>query len=150
LNPPSVESSGAPPKGQADPHVRWLGLLGGVLWEIFSQNNEVVSPDGRIYDLGSWRGTGGFIADFLNAYLKREQRIEAGAGDPFFYLDFYMGLMVRGEEEAWEVPLLLLYGHFFEYLKARGCTWRYAPPAIYLVSFTRDDQEDPVAMENSG
>ncbi len=147
LRPPSAEGGQALPAGQADPGIRWFDLLGGVLWEIFSQNNEVVSPDGRVYDLGSWRGSGGFIADFLNAYLKREKRIEAGTDEPFFYLDFYMGLMIPSEDETWEVPLRLLYGHFFERLKARDCTWRYAPPAIYLISFAKDAEEDPASYD---
>ncbi|MEP0546994.1 MAG: hypothetical protein ABJF88_08680 [Rhodothermales bacterium] len=130
------------------PDVQWYGLLGNALWKVFSDNNEVVSPDGRTYDLGSWRGGGDFIARFLNARLADEGL--AGASPrtdrPFNYLDFYMGL-VGGPDEL----LRPLYVHIFKRLKARGCTWRYAPPAIYLFQFNspgedRDD-EDPSAYD---
>jgi hypothetical protein len=129
-----LQAAGVEPESpdDGDRDVQWYGLLGTALWEVFSDNNEVVSPDGRVYDLGSWRGSGDFIARFLNASLAEEG--VAGASPwtdrPFNYLDFYMGFM-GGPDEL----IRPLYVYLFERLKARGCTWRYAPPAIFLFRF---------------
>jgi hypothetical protein len=115
-----------------DARTRLLELLGNIAWEIFSNNNEVVGPEGKVYDLGSWRGTGGTIADFLNDRMG-EQR--------FDYIDFYMGLMSDKDD-----ALRPLYTHSFEILKERGCDWRYAPPAIYLLSFAKET-DDPATYD---
>ncbi len=40
-------------------------LVGRCLWDVFSDNHNVIAPDGREVDLGSFRGTGDFIADLL-------------------------------------------------------------------------------------
>ena len=45
-------------------------------------------------------------------------------------------------DEAWEVPLRILYGHVFERLKRRGCTWRYASPGLNLLRF-KDEAGEP-------
>ena len=42
-------------------------LLGRCLWDVFSDNHEVIAPDGRKFDLGSMRGSGGFLADIINS-----------------------------------------------------------------------------------
>jgi len=42
-------------------------LVGLCLWDVFSDNHEVVADDGRGLDLGSMRRSGGFLADVLNA-----------------------------------------------------------------------------------
>lgn len=43
-------------------------VLGLSVYDIFSNNHQVSGKDNRIYDLGSLRGSGGFIADFFNKY----------------------------------------------------------------------------------
>lgn len=43
-----------------------LELVAGCLWDVFSNENEVVDRDGRLVDIGSWRGAAGFLADQLN------------------------------------------------------------------------------------
>src|SRR5271165_154096 len=57
-------------------------LVGQCLWDIFSEGHEVTAKDGRVLDLGSFRGSGGFLADILN--------LQTGADD-YDYIDFYMG-----------------------------------------------------------
>ena len=110
--------------------VRWLSLWGDVLWDVFSNNNDVVGPGGERYDLGSFRGTGRFLADCLN------DRLAAEAGDepadrthgPFDYIDFYMGtwgLFRDGDE-----PGRSFYAHVFRRLQERGCDWRFAATAL--------------------
>jgi hypothetical protein len=133
----SAEFSGRPLR------VRWLSLLGDVLWDVFSDNNDVVGPGGEHYDLGSFRGSGGFIADYLN------DRLAAEAEDlppkwgrcPFDYLDFYMGTLGLFGDGALGSQGLPLYARVFERLRERGCDWRYAPPAIGLVRFDRPEEE---------
>ena len=46
-----------------DPQREVRELVGRCLWDVFSDNHEVIAPDGREVHLGSWRGSGDFIAD---------------------------------------------------------------------------------------
>jgi hypothetical protein len=48
--------------------VRAAERLGLGLWDVFSDNNEVLAPDGRCADLGSFRASAGEIADWLNGH----------------------------------------------------------------------------------
>src|SRR5205814_5615740 len=57
-------------------------LVGQCLWDVFSDNHEVVAPDGRVLELGSFRASGGFLADTLNRQTSTER---------YDYLDFYLG-----------------------------------------------------------
>ncbi len=41
-------------------------LLGLCLWDLFSDNHEVIAGDGRVVDLGFFRGSAGMIADFFD------------------------------------------------------------------------------------
>ncbi len=59
-------------------------LVGKCLWDIFSDEHDVVALDDRIVHLGSWRGAAGFIADQLN----RQRRSGQCCYD---YLDFTWG-----------------------------------------------------------
>ncbi len=52
---------------RVDPQLELRELVGKCLWDIFSDNHEVIAPDGRIADLGSFRGAAGFLAETLNA-----------------------------------------------------------------------------------
>src|SRR6266446_311979 len=57
-------------------------LVGQCLWDIFSDNHDVLGPDGRLVDIGSFRGAGGFLADCLNRQSSSQE---------YDYMDFYMG-----------------------------------------------------------
>lgn len=95
-------------------------LVGQCLWEVFSENHEVVAPDGRIVDLGSFRGSGGFLAGYLNQQLTTSR---------FDYIDFYMG-------NVWvssRADLTPVYEMIFRRLKNRGCDWIYHFPALHVV-----------------
>lgn len=97
-------------------------LVGQCLWEVFSDNHEVLAPDGRIIDLGSFRGSGGFLADYLNQKLNTAQ---------YDYLDFYMGnVWVSGRAD-----LTPVYEMIFRRLKARGCDWIYHFPTLHAIDF---------------
>ncbi len=77
-------------------------LVGECLWDIFSDNHEVVGTDRRVLDIGSFRGAAGFIADFAKPDLKPmelpelppEFSFKLPEGFPpidMGYLQFYMG-----------------------------------------------------------
>lgn len=91
-------------------------VLGLVTWEIFSDNNEVVDTEGRLFDLGTQRASGTFIADFLNTrYAPEKVRW-------FDNMDFYFGF--EGDRDP---ALSKLFAYFFQKLKERHCIWRNGP-----------------------
>ena len=130
----------------------WFRFLGNVLWDTFSENNDVIGPEGKRYHLGSWRGTGGFLADYLNAVLAAEGSLDDGevSGGPFTYIDFYMGNggFRESEDEGRNALIRTLYLRIFERLKARGFDWRYSPPSTGLVSFPQPEPEEDPATYN--
>jgi len=97
---------------------RTIERLGCCLWDIFSHNHDVVTDDGRAYHLGSFRGTGDFLAD----------RVEVRYPDVpgFDYVDFYMG--TRGVDGP-----AVVYEWIFRGLTAAGCDWIYAFPRIQVL-----------------
>ena len=44
-------------------------LVGKCVWDVFSDNHEVIDADQRVVDLGSFRASGEFIAHYLNRCL---------------------------------------------------------------------------------
>ena len=130
---------------------RWLGFLGDVLWDVFSDNHDVVGPGGERYDLGSFRGTGGFLADHLNDRLAAEgdepgPEVEPG---PFDYIDFYWGRAGSSARAARRTrPPAVLRPRVRE---AAGARVRLAvrPAAIGVVRFDRPDEEtdDPARYD---
>ncbi len=103
-----------------DTEVEVRELVGKCLWDIFSDNHEVVAADERIVDIGSFRGAGGFIAAWLN------RQTDTRAYD---YMDFYMGTIWIAQR----ADLTPVYAMIFRRLKARGYNWRYAFPKLGLV-----------------
>ena len=95
-------------------------LVGRCAWDIFSDNHEVIASDGRVVDVGSFRGSGGFLADYLNARIPNAN---------YDYMDFYMGT-------SWitcRADVTPLYQMIFRRLKKFGCDWVYVFPKIHLV-----------------
>lgn len=103
-------------------------LVGGCLWDVFSANHSVIAPDGREVHLGSFRGTGDFIADLLNR--------EAG-GRQYDYIDFFIGTIWINER----ADLTPIYAMIFRRLAALEYDWEYAFPRIYAVDFGDDSDE---------
>ncbi len=132
-------------------------LVGRCLWDIFSDNHEVLDTDGRPIDLGSFRASAGFIADYLNRCLKGTEEdvppeppdlsyladlpgfsdpanlaalsaIFAKTG-PYGYMDFYMGtIWVRGRADLGPV-----YELIFRRIQSLGLDWVYHFPRLNLV-----------------
>ncbi len=145
------------PLSDAEKRESWFRLLGNVLWDTFSENNDVLGPEGKRYHLGSWRGTGGFLADYLNAILAAEGSAAEGSADdgevsggPFAYTDFYMGNggFRQSEEEVRHALIRTLYLRIFERLRGLGFDWQYSPPSTGVVSLPQPRPEQDPATYN--
>jgi hypothetical protein len=97
-------------------------LVGRCVWEIFSDNHEVIAPDARIFDLGSFRYAGGMLADYLNRKLETSR---------YDYMDFYLGAVWVTDR----ADLTPVYEMIFRRLKNRGCDWVYHFPTIHAIDF---------------
>lgn len=64
-------------------HEEVTDLVGLCSWDIFSDNHDVITPDGRVADIGSFRGAGAFLDEHLTRVQDGRQE-----GD---YLRFYLG-----------------------------------------------------------
>jgi hypothetical protein len=113
-------------------------LMGLCLWDVFSNNNEVIADDGRVADLGSFRGSAGFIADVVSE--------ESGAGSKD-YLDYYLGSIGIGRRAT----LIPVYQLIFRRLKMGGCDWHYSFPRLYAFSVRdlRREEPEPAAYSAS-
>ena len=100
-------------------------LVGLCLWDTFSNEHDVMGLDGRLVDIGSWRGAGGFIAEELN-----RQTGEAN----YDYMYFYMGTIWVSQR----TDLTPVYEMIFRRLKERLLNWRYRFPELGLVEFSSD------------
>jgi hypothetical protein len=116
---------------EQDPEV--TELVGLCLWDTFSDNHEVIAADGRLADIGSFRGAGAFIDEHLtSAEWWRE-------GD---YLRFYMGTIWIGRR----ADLMTVYAMIFSRLQTVGADWVYHFPELGLVELpSKNDDRAPSA-----
>jgi hypothetical protein len=120
------------PDKEINPIEEIINLVGLCLWDIFSDNHEVISVNGKVYDTGSFRGSGGFIAEYINEHFPElESRYD--------YLDFYMGTFIVQDR----ADLLPVYMWIFKHLRSLECDWIYSFPRIYAISFNKEDMETP-------
>jgi len=138
-------------------------LVGQCLWDIFSDNHEVVAEDGRWLHLGSARGSGGFLADVLNAQpgpppaprpemppdLMARMFPSTEGMDPKVAEIMeemrremigdggytYLDFYMGTHAVAERADLRPVYEMIFRRLKARGHDWEYHFPRIGLVDF---------------
>jgi hypothetical protein len=106
-------------------------MIGYCLWDVFSDNHEVIGKDGKVYDTGSFRGSGGFIADYINSHFPQ-------LSSSYDYLDFYMGSIWVNER----ADLTPVYLWIFRNLKRLQCDWIYSFPRMHLVSFDKSGEEE--------
>jgi hypothetical protein len=97
-------------------------LVAQCLWDVFSDNHEVVAADGRVLDLGSFRASGGFLADLLN---------HQSATGQYDYMSVYMGTIWVAQR----ADLTPVYRMIFRRLKQREHDWIYHFPRLYAVDF---------------
>jgi hypothetical protein len=103
-------------------------LVGLGLWDIFSDNHEVIVADGRLADIGSFRAAGAFIDEHLT-----RDRDGWREGD---YMRFYMGTIWIGQR----ADLAPVYAMIFSRLRAAGGDWVYHFPELGIVELpSRDD-----------
>lgn len=122
-----------------EPEREVVELVGGALWDIFSNNHTVIDRQGSAYDLGSFRASAAVIAETIN----RRYPLRQAAYD---YLDFYMGTALRGGR----ADLRPVYRWIFGRLREANCDWIYAFPRLYLLDLgTREEQEDGLDYDPS-
>jgi hypothetical protein len=105
-------------------------LVGLCLWDIFSDNHDVIAADGRLANIGSFRGAGAF----LDEHLTRDQEGWKD-GD---YMRFYMGTIWISRR----ADLIPVYAMILRRLNAAGADWVYHFPEIGIVELARADGVD--------
>jgi hypothetical protein len=113
-------------------------LVGLCLWDIFSDNHDVVAPDGRVADIGSFRAA----SAFLDEYLTRDKREAWRGGD---YMRFYMGTAFISAR----ADLTPVYAMIFRKLRAIGCDWVHHFPEIHLIDISGLQADDEKAKSYS-
>ncbi len=112
-----------------DEQYELVSIYGNSLWNIFSNNHTVFDKKGNSYDLGSWRGSGGLIADVIN-------QLQLVPNATFDYLDFYMGHYMDDER----ADLTAVYEFIFARLKHKELDWEFSFPRLGLVNFGNRDE----------
>ncbi len=110
-------------------------LVGQCLWDLFSDGHQVTATDGRVLDLGSFRASGGFLAEILNRQTGAEH---------YDYLDFYMGTIWVAQR----ADLTPVYQMIFRRFQGRRLDWIYHFPKLYAVDLrplkeALDENHDP-------
>lgn len=105
-------------------------LVGLCLWDVFSDNHDVIAADGRAVDIGSFRGAGAFLDEHLNR--GQEDRWRGREGD---YLRFYMGTIWISRR----ADLMPVYAMIFRRLRTLGAAWQYQFPQLYLTELDPRD-----------
>jgi hypothetical protein len=127
-----------------DPVEESAELMGLCLWDVFSDNHEVIAADGRVADLGSFRGTAAEIADFFDESPAGEAEDEDedddedeaddeelwGRRERSDYMRFYMGTIWVGGR----ADLAPVYRLIFQRLHACGADWKFDFPKLHLFS----------------
>ncbi len=94
-------------------------VIGVAIWDIFSNNNRVISQNNKVYYLGSWRVSGDHIGEVIEENFKKE---------PFYdYMDFYKGSIYQLPKE---IDLILIYEEIFKLLHQNNCDWQYASSGL--------------------
>lgn len=94
------------------------------LWDIFSNNHDVIAADGRVADIGSFRGAARFLVEYLT-----------GPNDDLWSMDycrFYMGTIWISDR----TDLTPVYGMIFHRLKALGADWEFHFPQLGIVDLS--------------
>ena len=139
-------------------------LVGWCLWDVFSDNHEVIDADGRRLHLGSHRSAGGFLAKVVNAQggprpparpgmdewkEKLFPEMPADRPDLSAFVDqmkmemfgdggyTYLDFYMGAGTVAGRTDLGPVYELIFRRLKARRLDWVYHFPRLFAVSFRK-------------
>ena len=166
-----------PAERDADREVR--ELVGLCLWDVFSDNHDVTAPDGRRASLGSFRGSGGTIAEWVNKCLGHEPEPEESP-EAFFAkmrafgeafknhdADAMSALTQRPEKDGVRVYEYVdfymgsstlrgradpspVWRLIFRRLRGLGCNWSCSFPRLGIVSFAKPEaDDDPTSYDPS-
>jgi hypothetical protein len=108
-------------------------MVGLCLWDILSDNHDLILSDRRVVHLGSFRVAAGIISDFAAG----ERSIGFRSGED--YLDFYMGTWAIKDRNA----LKPIYRYIFSRLRECGVDWKYSFPRLQVIRL--EPQEDHTA-----
>jgi len=116
-----------------------MELVGLCLWDVFSDNHDVIAADGRSADIGSFRGAAGFLVEYLT-----------GPNDDLWNMDYcriYLGTIWISDR----ADLTPVYEMILRRLKSLGADWEYHFPQLGLVDLSplREALEQPKPEEYS-
>jgi hypothetical protein len=110
-----------------DPEQECANLLGSCLWDLLSDNHEIVTAAGERVHLGSFRMAAGIIAEFrAQGHARDLDSLDAG------YLDFYLGTVWVSQR----ADLMPVYACIFRRMRRQGLDWRYVHPRLMLVDLS--------------
>lgn len=112
-------------------------LVADCLWDVFSDNHEVVMANGRIADIGSFRGAAAFLDEYVSG--------SRGTGREGDHLRFYMGTIWIRER----ADLMSVYAMILRRLKALGADWAFHFPELGLVELGGDADVSQLRAELS-
>jgi hypothetical protein len=107
-------------------HEEVTELVGLDLWDVFSDNHDVITTGGRLADIGSFRAAGAFFDEHLTRGQDRWRE-----GD---YLRFYLGTFWTSRR----ADLTPVYAMIFRRLRSVGAKLVYHFPQLYLAEIARD------------
>lgn len=100
-------------------------LVGLCLWDVFSDNHEVIAADGRVVDIGSFRDAAGFIAEYISGPSEDLWSMD--------YCQFSWGTIWIAQR----ADLTPVYAMIFRRLQAPGgADWEYHFPEMGLVDLS--------------
>jgi hypothetical protein len=101
-----------------------IELVALCLWDVFSNNHDVIAADGRVADIGSFRGAARFLGEYLT-----------GSNDDLWSMDycrFYMGTIWISDR----ADLTPVYVMIFHQLKTLGADWEFHFPQLGIVDLS--------------
>ena len=99
-------------------------LVALCLWDVFSDNHEVIAADGRVTDIGSFRGASAFLDEYLSG--------DTGSWREGDHMRFYMGTIWISDR----ADLTPVYAMIFYQLKALGADWEFHFPELGIVDLS--------------
>lgn len=117
-----------------EPDVELRELVGRCVWDVFSDGHDVIAPDGRLVDIGSFRAAADFVASLVNREIGEHR---------YAYLDFYLGTIAVFDR----ADLTPVYAMIFRRLARQGCDWKYTFPRLYALQLDRPDESVHAALE---
>lgn len=148
--------------GEVEPARECQELVGWCLWDVFSDNHEVFADDGRLFDLGSSRGSAGFLAEVVNGQggppppprpelpAEFQKMFDPPPGSSPEVLAAmaemrkemvgdggytYLDFYMGAGRVSDRADLVPVYALIFRRLRARGMDWVYHFPRLSLVDF---------------